>query len=88
MKEEEKMKIKADLHHTDSVLILQAYAEDMPKSFALPPEATTAQTAEFLNVLSNIVVDPHHLVVKAFEDAFGVPFEEEGAECEKIADQA
>ncbi len=80
------MKIKSDLHHADGKLIVQAYAEYMPESFTLPPEATNAQTAEFLNVLSNIVVDPHHLVVKAFEDAFGVPFEE-GEQCAEIEGQ-
>ena len=81
------MNVKTDIAYADGEMIVQAHSSYC-ESFPLPKTATNEQNAEFFNVISNIKIEARALIIKAFEDAYGIEFEDEDAECVKLADQA
>lgn len=81
------MKVNHDIAYAENEMIVQAYTS-YSESFTLPKTATNEENAQFFNVLSNIKIEVRALIIKAFEDAYGVEFESEEEECAKIDAQA
>ncbi len=81
------MNVKNDIAFADGQMVAQLSSQYC-ETVLLPKTATNEQNAEFFNHISGIRIEVRAQIIKAFEDTYGIEFEDEETECAKLADQA